>query len=341
MKSLCIGDFHFKDPSDNPHYNNWDYHMFRESIKNIGRIYQKEQPDRVILVGDTFNAPPKHLSWSLFDDLIKMFPKDTKIIALDGNHEKMNGGRNYFKESMSDFFSNVWNIDIKSWELEQDVLFCSHRYINKLERLTKPVKLVFTHFRSGIQDIAPDEIDVTMLKKKADLVVAGDIHHKLSYSNVVYTNSPIDTHFTNDISENPSVLILDEDTLKWKWVDTLDNTYRKEKVTYDSVNAFLRDVDRLESLAFDLKRFFKVVIVDKKTRLRQFKTKDYESFCKFSLVRKDLEYDDENKAVVESINKLLNQDDISENLLEFTVKNNDHPELEPMIKSLYASYERK
>lgn len=221
-------------------------------------------------------------------------------------------------------------------------LYCSHGNINKLEKLNKNYDLVFSHFRSGITGIASDEIDVSLLNHKVGLVVLGDIHSKLTYSNIVYTGSPTDTSFNsaNELPEHtPSVLLLNEETLDWKWVDTLTNTHRKIKKVYPSVKKFLLEVEELEIRAKEYRLFYKIIVQDKKHQLKQLNTNLYKHFAIIEPSITDLVFEKQNNEIAKKVVESLSSKDVSNNLLEFILKNNSRNDLVESIKRTYHSYD--
>ena len=132
--------------------------------------------------------------------------QDIEIFCINGNHTLLPNQQNktYYKGLLKDFFKKEYNINVLEYEEvktpyhKNPFLYCSHGSINRLETLTKNYSVVFSHFRSSNpkdKAIYSDEIDTTILKAKADLVVLGDIHTRLNYDNVVYCGTPICTAF--------------------------------------------------------------------------------------------------------------------------------------------------
>jgi hypothetical protein len=236
------------------------------------------------------------------------------------------------------------NYGVKVYDYTEvdNTLYCSHGNISKLEKLSKNYNIVFSHFRSGITGIASDEIDVSLLNHKVGLVVLGDIHSKLAYSNIVYTGSPIDTSFgsANELPEHtPSVLLLNEETLDWKWVDTLTSTHRKVKKVYPSVKKFLLEVEELEIRAKEYNLFYKIIVQDKKHHLKQLNTNLYKHFAIIEPSITDLVFEKQNNEIAKKVVESLSSKDVSNNLLEFILKNNSRNDLVESIKRTYHSYD--
>ena len=190
--------------------------------------------------------------------------------------------------------------------------------------------------------LASDEINVEMLEHKAKLVICGDIHSKNLRGNIVYCGSPIDTSFasSNELPDHqPSVLILSEDTLKWDWKDTLTTSYRKYKRIYPSVKKFLEDVEKLEQDAISNNNFYKIVVQDKRHNLKALDTSLYKHFAIIETSITDLLAEKQNNEVAKKVVESLSSKDISSNLLDFILKNNDRIELVDNIKMAYHSYD--
>ena len=346
FKTLVIGDFHLSDRK----YKNKDLEDFEEEVQKeawnkILSIIDDYKVDKLVLNGDTFDAPPIGTSLELFHNfMLSLKEKDLEIIMISGNHCLIEGLREkkYYPNLMKVKWWDNYGVKVFDYTEVDKTLYCSHGNIGKLEKLNKSYDLVFSHFRSGITGIASDEIDVSLLNHKVGLVVLGDIHTRLSYDNIVYTGSPIDTSFgsSNNLPDHqPSVLILNEDTLDWEWKDTLTTSYRKYKRVYPSVKKFLEDVEKLEQDATDNNNFYKIVIQDKKANLKQINVNNYKHFAIFELNHIDLMFDKENKKIDKQIIDNLSAKNVSNNLLDFIIKNCDRKELIENIKQTYHMYD--
>ena len=346
FKTLACGDFHLSDRK----YKNKDLEDFEEEVQKeawnkILSIIDEYKVDKLVLNGDTFDAPPVGTSLELFHNFIlSLKEKDLEIIMISGNHCLIEGLREkkYYPNLMKVKWWDNYGVKVFDYTEVNKTLYCSHGNIGKLEKLNKSYDLVFSHFRSGITGIASDEIDVSLLNHKVGLVVLGDIHTRLSYDNIVYCGSPIDTSFgsSNELPDHqPSVLLLNEDTLEWKWADTLTNTHRKYKRVYPSVKKFLEDVENLEQDATDNNNFYKIVIQDKKANLKQVNVNNYKHFAIFELNHIDLMFDKENKKIDKQIIDNLSAKNVSNNLLDFIIKNCDRKELVENVKKIYHMYD--
>ena len=346
FKTLACGDFHLSDRK----YKNKDLEDFEEEVQKeawnkILGIIDEHKVDKLVLNGDTFDAPPIGTSLELFHNfMLSLKEKDLEIIMISGNHCLIEGLREkkYYPNLMKVKWWDNYGVKVFDYTEVNKTLYCSHKNIGKLEKLNKSYDLVFSHFRSGITGIASDEIDVSLLNHKVGLVVLGDIHSRLSYDNIVYTGSPIDTSFgsSNELPDHqPSVLLLNEDTLEWEWKNTLTNTHRKYKRIYPSVKKFLEDVEKLEQDATSNKNFYKIVIQVKKANLKQVNINNYKHFAIFELNHIDLMFDKENKKIDKQIIDNLSAKNVSNNLLDFIVKNCDRKELVENVKKIYHMYD--
>lgn len=346
FKTLVCGDFHLSDRK----YKNKDLEDFEEEVQKeawnkILSIIDEYKVNKLILNGDIFDKSPLGTSLELFHSfMLSLKEKDLEIIMISGNHCLIEGLREkkYYPNLMKKKWKDNYNINVLEYHEVEDKLFCGHGSINKLEKLTKKYRIVFSHFRSGITGIASDEIDISMLEHKSDLVVLSDIHSKLAYSNIVYTGSPIDTSFgsSNELPEHtPSVLLLNEETLDWKWVDTLTNTHRKIKKVYPSVKKFLLEVEELEIRAKEYNLFYKIIVQDKKHQLKQLNTNLYKHFAIIEPSITDLVFEKQNNEIAKKVVESLSSKDVSNNLLEFILKNNSRNDLVESIKRTYHSYD--
>ena len=345
-KTLIIADFHLTDRK----YKNKDLEDFEEEAQKeawnkILGIIDEYKVNKLILNGDIFDAPPVGTSLELFHNfMLSLKEKDLEIIMISGNHCLIEGLREkkYYPNLMKVKWKDNYNINVLEYDEVEGKLFAGHGSINKLEKLNKKYDLVFSHFRSGITGIASNEIDVSLLNHKVGLVVLGDIHTRLSYDNIVYTGSPIDTSFgsSNELPEHtPSVLLLNEETLEWEWKNTLTTSYRKYKRVYPSVKKFLEDVGNLEQDAISNNNFYKIVIQDKRHNLKALDTSLYKHFAIIETSITDLLAEKQNNEVAKKVVESLSSKDISSNLLDFILKNNDRIELVDNIKMAYHSYD--
>ena len=345
-KTLVIGDFHLSDRK----YKNKDLEDFEEEVQKeawnkILSIIDEYKVNKLILNGDIFDKSPLGTSLELFHTfMLSLKEKDLEILMISGNHCLIEGLREkkYYPNLMKKKWKDNYNINVLEYDEVEGKLFCGHGSINKLEKLTKKYHIVFSHFRSGITSIASDEIDISMLEHKSELVVLSDIHSKLTYSNIVYTGSPIDTSFSssNELPEHtPSVLLLNEETLDWEWKNTLTNTHRKVKKVYPSVKKFLLEVEELEIRAKEYRLFYKIIVQDKKHQLKQLNTNLYKHFAIIEPSITDLVFEKQNNEIAKKVVESLSSKDVSNNLLEFILKNNSRNDLVENIKRTYHSYD--
>lgn len=345
FNALCLGDFHLKDALHrNPHLEKFEYEVSLESFKVIYKIIEDNNISKLLILGDFTDVAPQAEAIELAHTFLKGLPQGLEIILIDGNHELITGKakKQYYWYGIKQKMLDNYNVKVYDYVEVGTALYCNHGNIHKLEKLTKNYDIVFSHFRSGISAIASDEIDVSLLNHKAQLVVASDIHTRLSFDNIVYTGSVFDTHFSssNELPDHqPSVLLLNEDTLEWEWKNTLTTSYRKYKKVYPSVKKFLEDVEELEIRAKEYNLFYKIVIQDKKANLKQVSTNNYKHFAIFELNHIDLMFDKENKKIDKQIIANLSAKNVSNNLLDFIVKNCDRKELIENVKQTYHTYD--
>lgn len=342
--TLCLGDFHIKDfQHKNQYLDKFEYEVSLESFKVIYKIIEDNNISKLLILGDFTDVAPQAEAIELAHTFLKGLPQWLEIILIDGNHELITGKakKQYYWYGIKQKMLDNYNVKVYDYTEVGNTLFVNHGNIYKLEKLTKNYDIVFSHFRSGISAIASDEIDVSLLNHKAQLVVASDIHTRLSFDNIVYTGNVFDTSFSssNELPDHqPSVLILNEETLEWKWADTLTTTHRKYKRVYPSVKKFLEDVESLEQDAVANNNFYKIVIQDKKAILKQLNVNNYKHFAIFELNHIDLMFDKQNKKIDRQIIDNLSAKNVSNNLLDFIIKNCDRVDLIENTKQIYFTY---
>ena len=343
--TLCLGDFHIKDfQHKNQYLDKFEYEVSLESFKVIYKIIEDNNISKLLILGDFTDVAPQAEAIELAHTFLKGLPQGLEIILIDGNHELITGKakKQYYWYGIKQKMLDNYNVKVYDYVEVGNTLFVNHGNIHKLEKLTKNYNIVFSHFRSGISAIASDEIDVSLLNHKAQLVVASDIHTRLSFDNIVYTGNVFDTSFSssNELPDHqPSVLLLNEATLEWEWKNTLTNTHRKYKRVYPSVKKFLLEIEELEIRAKEYSLFYKIIVQDKKHQLKQLNTNLYKHFAIIEPSITDLVFEKQNNEIAKKVVESLSSKDISNNLLEFILKNNSRNDLVENIKRTYHSYD--
>ena len=345
FNALCLGDYHLKDfLHRNPHLEKFEYEVSLESFKIIYKIIEDNNISKLLILGDLVDSVPNSEALKLVHIFLSGLPKGVEIIMVDGNHELIEGRakKQYYWNGIKQKMLDTYGVKVHDYIEVGNTLFVNHGNISKLETLSKNYDIVYSHFRSNLMPLASDEINIEMLEHKAKLVIASDIHYRCSYSNIVYTGSPIDTSFgsSNELPDHqPSVLLLNESTLEWKWVDTLTSTHRKYKRVYPSVKKFLEDIENLEQDALLNNNFYKCVIQDKKHNLKQINANNYKHFALIEPSITDLVFEKQNNEIAKKVVESLSSKDVSNNLLEFILKNNSRNDLVENIKRTYHSYD--
>lgn len=355
--SINISDYHIKKYNQlNKTLSDWEVEMYYYTNQQIVKVIKKYKPYRVNLLGDIFDSIPSNIELFIFKDLISLIRnidmieykgKDIEIFCINGNHTLLPNQQNktYYKGLLKDFFKKEYNINVLEYEEvktpyhKNPFLYCSHGSINRLETLTKNYSVVFSHFRSSNpkdKAIYSDEIDTTILKAKADLVVLGDIHTRLNYDNVVYCGSPICTAF-HDKEDLPSILLLNEETLKWEWVDTIKDIYNKKVVQFtetDDMAYILAKMKELEEDSIKFKSFYKVKIVNTKSFISSLKLEQFKHFCIAEPTYTDMKVVDVEQKEIMEIIKEANISNIGTELdfESYVHENNSRKELTDKVK---------
>ena len=345
FNALCIGDFHLKDALHrNPHLEKFEYEVSLESFKIIYKIIEDNNISKLLILGDLVDSVPNSEALKLVHIFLSGLPKGLEIIMVDGNHELIEGRakKQYYWSGIKQKMLETYGVKVYDYTEVGNTLFVNHGNISKLETLSKNYDIVYSHFRSNLMPLASDEINIEMLEHKAKLVVASDIHYRCFHSNIVYTGNVFDTSFSssNELPDHqPSVLLLNEATLDWKWIDTLINTHRKIKKVYPSVKKFLLEVEELEIRAKEYNLFYKIIVQDKKHQLKQLNINLYKHFAIIEPSITDLVFEKQNNEIAKKVVESLSSKDVSNNLLEFILKNNSRNDLVENIKRTYHSYD--
>ena len=302
FKTLCISDLHLKDFSfRNQHLDVFEYNASLEMFKKIYTIIEEHNIENLYILGDLLDEVAKAQSLDLMHQFFTGLPKPLSIKLINGNHELIVGKakKQYYFNTIKQKMLDNYGVEVLEYDEINNTLFCGHNSISKLENLSK-------HY------------------------------------DIVYCGSPIDTSFSssNELPDHqPSVLILNEATLEWEWKNTLTTSYRKYKRVYPSVKKFLGDVGNLEQDAISNNNFYKIVIQDKKANLKQINVNNYKHFAIFELNHIDLMFDKENKKIDKQIIDNLSAKNVSNNLLDFIIKNCDRKELIENTKQTYHMYD--
>lgn len=345
FKTLCISDIHLKDFSfKNQHLDMFEYNASLEMFKKVYDIIEEYKVENLYILGDLLDAVGLAQSLDLMHQFFTGLPKGISIKMINGNHELIEGKakKQYYFNTIKQKMLDNYGVEVLEYNEINKTLFCGHNSISKLENLSKHYDIVYSHFRSNLMPLASDEINVEMLEHKARLVICGDIHWRSLSGNIVYTGSPIDTHFSssNELPDHqPSVLLLSEDTLEWEWKNTLTTSYRKYKRVYPSVKKFLEEVEKLEQDAISNNNFYKIIVQDKKHQLKQLNTNLYKHFAIIEPSITDLVFEKQNNEIAKKVVESLSSKDVSNNLLEFILKNNSRNDLVESIKRTYHSYD--
>jgi DNA repair exonuclease SbcCD nuclease subunit len=345
---LCISDFHLKGLEDS-NYGKWEQNMFKATINRILELIMEHNPDTVLFLGDLFDSVPKNTDLFLFQYLLNKIPEGIRKIAISGNHTVVTGVNRkvYWKQLVKDDLYTHFGLEVMDWfEVNDEILFCGHGNIHKLENLSKDYRIIFSHLRSGISSVAKDEIDLALVLPHTELLVLGDIHQRLKHSSkAVYCGSPFYTPFsrTNDEDINrPSILKLDTETLKWSWLDLFEpEQWRKEVKDYVSVESFEEDFEELMQEANEYNKYFKVKIVDTSSNFANFKRDYYSKFCKIEIMKSDLTGAKQSQELHKSVQEKLQSNNTTENFTKFVQENNSKTGLWASIERVLATLEAK
>ncbi len=220
MKTLIIGDLHFKDKLGYSEYIEDGRESERQEILDF-IIKESETCDKVVFLGDQFNF--KNNTSSVVRKFVNFIERfgDKKLYFIAGNHEKFCDGR-----SALDFLNEVkgknWKVISNEIYEEDGYVFCPYFYASELgvethdegvkivmDRLKKiageDVKVLFAHH--ALTNTKVGNIDTSffseILLTKATIsklfkqVFLGHIHTTDNSGNIIYAGSI----FNNEVGE--------------------------------------------------------------------------------------------------------------------------------------------
>lgn len=364
--TICIGDLHlFGFNEKKPQLSKWTFDMQKYCISLVHNLFEEYNITKVVSLGDDLDSVENvNQELTLMDYFWSNIPKEVQRIKIDGNHEllKSSQKRLYYGELMRDFYKEKWNIDVLDFnEVKSPCnkftdLYCSHKYIHKLQHLNKKYRYIFSHIRTSDGNAYySDEINMTIPKACAKKIFLSDIHQHLEYDNIAYTGAMTWIHFPkleeqeNKLSSTPSVLLLNEETGEYKRIVLFnkESPYQKKLK-----HIKLEDLDNIDNIIEEMrqdnkdnKAFYKVRIYGKKFMIdkikRAFKEhKDIDNFCIREFINLSMNDTDYQKI---NYNKLVKQcldkKSVSKNLLEYIVKTNEDKRLEDKLVSTYTTLE--
>jgi len=366
-RTLLFSDFHAK-PFDEkkPKYSQWEFEMKKYCLDIILKHIKEKDINKVVDLGDFIDRDsPKSWELELLDYFWSNVPDNVEKITVYGNHtlNKQSTKRLYYEEVMKDYYLKRWNVKVYDYEVievkgekgKQDI-YCSHKYINKLQHLKKKYRYIFSHIRTSDGDaFYSNEINMTVPKACASRIYTGDVHKQLEYDNVVYCSQSSWVEFPkfneeeSKVSSVPSFLILDEDSGEYERVVMFnkDSKYQK-KLRHIK----LEDLDNLEAVIDEIrqdnlenKAFYKIRVYGKQFMLNKVKRflreqKDTDSFCiteyiNLSMLDSSPQQINYNKLV----KMCLNSEGLSKDMLEYIIKTNEDKSLEEKIVSVYSTIE--
>jgi len=294
MKIVVFGDIHIriKEP----------YDFNERRFFNLIQVIKKEEPDILILNGDVLDrANPSWYELKKFYEWIEKannFVKN-KIILISGNHEDLSKN-----ECLYDYIpqTNFEYVDKGFLKITDDITFwfISHHKIFEIYKLKNEfftdINILFSHYRSAINNYMTDEIDNVYVSKTFDYTILSDIHqHYKPAVNIEYTSSPYSIVFDNREDFGYIVLNVENKNYEVKWKQlNLPNLVKfviKEE----------KDIDKLKLvLEQNKKDVFKVVSVVKTDKLIDFIENNKDKIVRYSFININ-EIENEKKEVISEI----------------------------------------
>jgi DNA repair exonuclease SbcCD nuclease subunit len=218
VKILFTADWHIKLGQKNVPVE-WQKNRFLMFFNQLNDIIRQHNIKMLILGGDTFDRLPTIEELELYFQFLSMIDKNVDIIIYSGNHEAVKKNTTFLTnlklvtESINvsakiiDDFYSTGEFDIIPYNrlkeyTPQDIDFHN--------------RLLFTHVRGEIPPHVKPEVPLELFDRW-ELVLAGDLHSfSNSQRNILYPGSPITTSFHRR-EVDTGVLIIDADTLDYRW----------------------------------------------------------------------------------------------------------------------------
>lgn len=359
----CTHLFGYKDKDKE--FSKWTYDMQRYSLSQILELFKEYNITRVVDLGDELDSA-ENLNWelNLLDYFWSNIPNEVEKVKVSGNHElvKSSIDRTYITDTLADFYKEKWGVKVYQYEEvkvgNETDLYCSHKYINKLQNLKKKYRYIYSHIRlSDGNAYYSDEINITVPKACAKKILLSDIHQHLEFDNIVYSGASSWVHFPKSeqeekkIKSTPSVVLLNEETGEHKRIELFnENSPYQKKLRILKWDEMFDDeqleniIEEMRQDSKDNKSFYKVRVYAKKFLLdkikRVLREKDTKGFIKAEYINISMnDYKVEQIQFSKIVKQCLDNDSVSKSLLEYIKKTNDDPNLEDLIVSTYATLE--
>jgi DNA repair exonuclease SbcCD nuclease subunit len=215
-KILFTADWHIKLGQKNVP-KEWQINRFKLLYQKLDEIALDEKVVAHIIGGDVFDSSPSLEELRLFSEFL--INTKTTTFIFDGNHEATRKGKTFF-EHLKPVFENLnKNICVLLGNthnlLDMDVI--PYTDLKTFNPKDFKKQILLTHVRGEIPPHVKPEIDLELLSRWK-LVLAGDLHsHTNSQKNIIYPGSPMTTTFHRGKTKT-GVIILETDTLEWKWI---------------------------------------------------------------------------------------------------------------------------
>lgn len=267
MKAIVTADIHIRVKPDVP--EDWQLNRYRMLWDKYIDLCKEHGAKHLIIAGDVFdNHRISSKEGMLFVELVtKVSESDITTWIIDGNHDYSdplvttldhfvplfdyinenacgeNTGKSFvhYRKAATAEFGNG----------DVCVSFVGHSVLkapNDVYTRADATNILISHFRPNVNEFIKEEIDVHSFISGYDLCVAGDIHTDLvlERDQLVYTNSPLNSHFESNPNCGCLLLSADADGIEWERIPlTLPNyvqittTADKFKEPKDAVN-FIR-----------------------------------------------------------------------------------------------------
>lgn len=235
MKILFSADWHIKLGQKNIP-KKWAINRYRSLFNDIHNL--ENEVDYHIIGGDLFDRMPNLEELELYFEFIQGVNIPTLIFP--GNHEAIRKTTSFLsslKKVSSNINNNITIID--DYHKLENIDIIPYNKLKSFDPTKFSGDILCTHVRGDIPPHVVAEIDLNLFSRW-NTVFAGDLHsHENSQKNIIYPGSPITTSFHRNIVDT-GVLIFDNDTLNWSWIQldlpqllrkTVSNT--KEMVSTD------------------------------------------------------------------------------------------------------------
>lgn len=213
MKILFIGD---------PHLKLSKFDLSCRFLQLVGDIIEKQDPDMVVNLGDTFDTHSV-----LRSEILSEFKKHILQVGKVCPYFYVLGNHDFFKPTDSKYhaletFKGMHNFKVidKSTIIENlDITFVPHIPDHtKFPTITTSICVAHQTFVGADYGYKRTDVGVDADKVSAKIIISGHIHKRQFFGNVIYPGTPF-AQGIDDINQSKGVMLFDTETYEYSFID--------------------------------------------------------------------------------------------------------------------------